>query len=360
MQGWGRVALTLIFGACFGWLMLKKKVPAGVLVGAICGSTLLNIATGTALMPSNAKLAAQITTGAFLGCGITRRDVRNFPQVAKPFAVVMASFLLLNFVSGFLIWKFSPLDFITSMLCSMPGGVSDTPLIAMDMGADVPKVAVLQFIRLVFGVGALPAIILAVDRFDAQHHVQQAVQDSAASTAPAAGSEGHTGTKVSLLLTLIVAALGGFFGKWVGVAAGALTFAMIFSLVFKLGIYPKAHCPLWLRRIAQLLSGCCIGSSIAREDIFELRFLVFPAVLLLCGYVLNCILIGRLLHRMFGLSLREGMLSVSPAGATEMAFVAADMGVNSPNLIVLQLCRLVGVMAIFPQIFLLVSRLLSL
>ena len=358
MTSWGQIALTLAVGGCFGWLMLKKKVPAAVLVGAICGSTLLNIFTGTALMPSNAKLAAQITTGAFLGCGITRRDVRNFPQVAKPFAVVMASFLLLNFITGFLIWKFSPLDFITSMLCSMPGGVSDTPLIAMDMGADVPKVTVLQFIRMVFGVGALPGIILLVDRMETKRHPQQEVQVSGEPVAPVASSEGHTGTRVSLLLTLIVAALGGFFGKWIGVAAGALTFSMIFSLIFKLGLYPKAHCPLWLRRIAQLLSGCCIGSSIAREDIFELRFLVLPALLLLCGYVINCIVIGRLLHRAFGLSLREGMLSVSPAGATEMAFVAADMGVNSPNLIVLQLCRLVGVMAIFPQVFQLVMRLL--
>ena len=355
MVVWGKVLLTLLAGGCCGWLMLKKKVPAGILVGAICGSTLLNLCFGSALMPANAKLAAQITTGAFLGCGITREDIRHLPQVARPFAVVIGCFLATNLLMGFLIWWTTPLDLLTSLLCAMPGGVSDTPLIAMDMGADVPKVAVLQFVRMVFGIGALPGIIIMIDRADARKNDMGAAPAQTADSKPVS-SDGHTGTASSLLLTLAVSAAGGIFGRWLGISAGTLTFSMIFAMLFKIGIYPRAHCPLWLRRIAQLLSGCCIGSSIAREDVFELRYLVLPAFLLMAGYILNCVLTGRLVHRLFGLSNREGMLSASPAGATEMAFIAADMGVNSPNLIVLQICRLITVMAVFPQIFALILR----
>ena len=175
MVVWGKVLLTLLAGGCCGWLMLKKKVPAGILVGAICGSTLLNLCFGSALMPANAKLAAQITTGAFLGCGITREDIRHLPQVARPFAVVIGCFLATNLLMGFLIWWTTPLDLLTSLLCSMPGGVSDTPLIAMDMGADVPKVAVLQFVRMVFGIGALPGIIVMIDRADARKNDRRCV-----------------------------------------------------------------------------------------------------------------------------------------------------------------------------------------
>ena len=42
-----------------------------------------------------------------------------------------------------------------------------------------------------------------------------------------------------------------------------------------------------------------------------------------------------------------------------MALIAADLGVESTNLVVLQICRLVGVMLIFPQIFNLVVIFLS-
>ena len=45
------------------------------------------------------------------------------------------------------------------------------------------------------------------------------------------------------------------------------------------------------------------------------------------------------------------MLTLSPAGATEIALIAADLGVESTDLVVLQICRLVGVTLIFPQIF---------
>lgn len=48
------------------------------------------------------------------------------------------------------------------------------------------------------------------------------------------------------------------------------------------------------------------------------------------------------------------MLTLSPAGATEMALIAADLGVESANLVVLRLCRLVGVTVLFPNIFQLV------
>lgn len=87
--------------------------------------------------------------------------------------------------------------------------------------------------------------------------------------------------------------------------------------------------------------------------------MLLPAVILVVGYFLNCVLTGYLLHRLFGISRREGMLSVSPAGATEMALISADLGVCSADLIVLQICRLIGVMAVFPQIFPLVISLLG-
>ena len=48
----------------------------------------------------------------------------------------MLSLLLVNLVLGFLIWLCSPLDMLTAMLCAVPGGMSDTPIIAADLGAD--------------------------------------------------------------------------------------------------------------------------------------------------------------------------------------------------------------------------------
>ena len=117
--------------------------------------------------------------------------------------------------------------------------------------------------------------------------------------------------------------------------------------------------PMWLRRVAQVVSGCCIGSGITREQIFAMRQLALPAVALCLGYMACCVGVGLVLSKLFHISPREAMLTLSPAGATEMALIAADLGVESTNLVVLQICRLVGVMLIFPQIFYLVVIFLS-
>ena len=82
-----------------------------------------------------------------------------------------------------------------------------------------------------------------------------------------------------------------------------------------------------------------------------MRQMILPAVLLCLGYIVCCIGVGYIMSKLFHIELRESMLTLSPAGATEMALIAADLGVESANLVVLQLCRLVGVMVLFPHIF---------
>ena len=61
-----------------------------------------------------------------------------------------------------------------------------------------------------------------------------------------------------------------------------------------------------------MLSGAYIGSGIGRADLLELRFVVFPAVLLLVCYFVNAVLTGSLMHRLFGLGRREAMLAATP------------------------------------------------
>ena len=322
-----------------------------MLVGAIFAVSTLSVATPYALMPTSAKVAAQIITGAYIGSGIKKQDLLHLPRIIGPYVMLMSGFFVLNVLSGLLIYMLSPLDLLTSLLCAMPGGVSATPLIAMDMGADAGKVAVLQFVRLVFGIGALPLLIVAVDRM-VDKRQQGAVASAAPQTAPAAQPAASTKpahTAAALVVTLLAATAGGLLGKVLGVPAGALVFSMLITTALKM-LYRDTYLPLWCRRVAQVLSGCCIGSQMTAGDLLEMRYLILPAVILIVGYFANCIFMGWLLHRCFKIPRVEAMLSVSPAGATEMALISADLGVNSPDLIVLQVCRFVGVMLLFPQL----------
>lgn len=344
-----RLVLTLLVGTLGGFIFFKLKAPAGMLVGAIFAVSVLSVATPFALMPPTAKLAAQTITGAYIGSTISKEDLFHLPRIISPYLFIMAGFFILNMVSGLLIYILSPLDLLTSLLCAMPGGISDTPLIAMDMGADAAKVAVLQFVRMVFGIGALPLLIVAVDRMADKRQNGDLPQNT-----PNKGPQPKTAAKrvkapAALLITLGAATLGGLVGKWLKIPAGALIVSMLVTLTLKM-FYSKAYLPLWCRRVAQVLSGCCIGSQMTYGDVIEMRFLIVPAVVLVIGYFANCIIMGYLLNRCFKIPRLEAMLCVSPAGATEMALISADLSVESPDLVVIQICRLIGVMAVFPQL----------
>ena len=348
------MVLTVLASAAVGLCLMKLKVPGGMLVGAIVGAAALNLTTQQAFIYPEARVVAQSLTGAYIGCMVTRQDVLHLPKLIRPYLTVMGSLLVLNLCMGFLFYAVTDFDLLTCLFCAAPGGVSDTPLIAMDMGADASIVAVMQFVRMLFGMGCLPSIIMLSDRL-----IEPETARETDSKAVQAHSGKAAGKKPSLLgfLPIFAAALAaGILGKLSGLPAGTMSAALLITAA--LNIAGLCHgMPMWLRRVAQVISGCCIGSGIAREQVFQMRQLALPAVALCLGYIACCVGVGYLVSRLFHMDLREAMLTLSPAGATEMALIAADLGVESANLVVLQLCRLVGVMLFFPHVFRLILAL---
>ena len=82
----------------------------------------------------------------------------------------------MNLLMGFLIHAVTDLDWITSFMCAVPGGMSDTPIIAADMGGNGGKVAVMQFARLLTGIGVFPSLILTVTKKEAIPQQEARVQ----------------------------------------------------------------------------------------------------------------------------------------------------------------------------------------
>ncbi|MTI54706.1 MAG: membrane-spanning protein [Geosporobacter ferrireducens] len=340
--------MTILLGTFVGYLFSRFKIPGGMMVGSIVAVSLFNITTGMAYIPAAGRLAAQIVAGAFIGVSVEKSDLSRLKFIIKPAIVLIIGMMILNIVSGLLIYRFSPLDLVTSLMCAVPGGMSDIPIISGDMGADASKVAVMQFIRLVAGIGFFPAIIAKIakgkDELEVCHdEVYKRVK-----------SESHH--LASFIMTIVIAAVFGLIGKYAGITAGALILSMVSIIVLKLST-GKACMPKWMRRFAQVLAGAYIGSSVQYADVLEMKYLVVPAIILILGYSLACMMIGRFLNRTFNMSIKESMLTATPAGASDMALIAADIGVESADVIVLQIIRMVVVVSVFPQLISLIVKL---
>lgn len=337
------VLLTFCVGFAVAFIFFMLKVPGGMLIGAVCGTVALSLTTGMAEMPFTAKFIAQVAAGAFIGCSVSVKDIMALKYISLPAAIVIAGFLALNIFLGFVLYHFTSLDAITALLCAVPGGMSDVPLIAFDMHADVAEVVVLQFVRLCVGIGFFPLWISWLGR-----RRGCAAEDRGV----ASGNGGGRGDK--LTPQAAAAAFGtalvcGYAGLRLHVPAGALLFSIIGTLALKMAGIPAAL-PRWFKRFAQVLSGTYIGCSIGAEALRNIPLLIVPAIIIVAAYMVNAYIAGHILWKKFHIPFKEAMLMMTPAGASDMALIAADIGVNSPSLVVMQIFRMLMAASIFPQI----------
>lgn len=354
---WMWLFLTIAASATGGHILYKVKFPGGVIVGAIIGAAVLNVVTGRAFMFSQAQTISQSITGAYIGCLMTRDRARYLPKVIKPYLVVMASLLTLNLCVGSFFFWITDYDLLTCLFCAAPGGMSDTPLVAMDMGANGAVVAVMQFVRMIFGMGCLPGLILMTDRL--MDPEQSREMDQRAKELEKHRTSAVKEIRAVRFVPILAAAVAaGFVGKWTGMPAGTIAFSfLVVSIMNICGLVPPM--PIWMRRTAQIFTGCCIGTTLTLAHVLQMRQLAVPMVVLCLGYGVCCVCMGLFISRRFRIEQREAMLFLSPAGASEMALIAAELGVESVNLVVLQIGRLVGVSVVFPHIFHFIVTVLS-
>lgn len=337
-----KVLLTIIVATMVGYIFLRLKVPGGMMIGSIIGVSILNISTGSALMLPAGKVAAQIIAGAFIAAGLEKSDLKRLKSIVKPAIILIFGMLILNIISGFLIYFLSPLDLVTSLMCAVPGGISDIPIISEEMGADSSKVAVMQFIRLIFGIGVFPSIISKVSKL--KYFVEDNIKEDVYKRTVTSSD-----SILNLIMTMLVASICGIFGKWTGIPSATLVFSMTGTIIFKLTTN-RVSMPRWMRRLAQMLSGAYIGSSIEMNQLIEMKYLVVPVVVLILGYMVACFIIGSLIHKKTKMPMDEAMLAATPAGASDMALISADIGIESADVVVLQIIRMLAVISIFPQV----------
>jgi len=154
-----RTLITMAVGFAFGFIGYISGFPAGSISFSMIACAVYNIRTSRAYMPINLRKSIQFLGGALIGARITMEQVMGMRGLLPAMIIIIAGYILLTFVLGFLLIKFSTLDVTTAMYSSTAGGLTDMAIIAGEMGADAPKVAVLQFARVVSIIAFYPVVI---------------------------------------------------------------------------------------------------------------------------------------------------------------------------------------------------------
>lgn len=162
-------------------------------------------------------------------------------------------------------------------------------------------------------------------------------------------------SEYDIILTFMIAYIGGILAKKLKIPAGGMIGAMLAVSLYNI-LASGAVVPTVTRPIMQILGGALLGHSISKDDIRNLRRMIRPAILLVLALITLNIIVGYLLNKVCGLDLATSMLASAPGGVSDMALIADELGANTASVSLLQLFRLFGIYIIYPPLFRIIAK----
>ena len=84
------------------------------------------------------------------------------------------------------------------------------------------------------------------------------------------------------------------------------------------------------------------------KDLQVIRGMLAPVLLITAGWLLLNLALGWLLHRYGKLSAETALFATAAGGMSDMGLLSAEFGANSTQVSVLQLCRVISLIALTP------------
>lgn len=351
-----KILLTVLVGY-FGYIVAKKlMMPAPGMVGSMIAVGIFNVTIGHAYLPVEIKLITQAISGAFIGVQVYKEDVMQIRKLIKPILLLIVMLTVNTFIVGIVISLITNIDVVTALLSCVSGGVTDMALISLDMNADSSVVALLQLVRLVGTLLFFPTWIQWISRNNDEQIEMMNTCDQKINSGSKLNRSLNKYIKVKcekLIFTLLITILAGLVGLIMNFPSGILVCSMVVVAFFN-STTTKTYMPNKIRIAAQILAGSLVGCSVTRDTVLGLKDLVIPAVLLLISYLVVNLFYGVICKKLKLLDFKSALFASSPAGVSDMALIAGDLGADMKKTSIIQVARLVyaiGIMPILIQLF---------
>ena len=239
---------TLAIGTVGGLLFLWMHLPGGLISGAMAATGIAAIAGRQLAVPPIVTQAVLVVLGISIGSVVSRQLIAHVSDYPLTIGLLALSTFCATFGSSLYLQRVHGWDRTSAFLAGSPGALSQITMLAVERGADLPAIAVVQTMRVIILTVALPMVLALTG------------------VAPASSS-GITLTvappmqlvallAASLALSLILRILK-FPASW-------MFGAMIASGVLHGADLVDGGVPPWVRSVALVGIGALIGSRFAR------------------------------------------------------------------------------------------------
>lgn len=142
------------------------------------------------------------------------------------------------------------------------------------------------------------------------------------------------------LITILVAFVCGALVIKLKIPAGGMIGGMLGVAVLNI-ITGHALMYTQVRIAVQICLGAMSGSRVGRGEVRDMRRLILPILLMFCVCLALNVVFGIAVVKTTNLDISTALLSITPGGATDMVFVAADIGADTGLVGIMQTLRMI-------------------
>ena len=239
---------TLVIATAGGALFLWANLPGGLISGAMIAVAIAALAGRPLAVPPILTQTVLVLLGISLGSLMSRQLLQHVSAYPLTIALLALATACTTFGSGLYLQRVHGWDRTSAFLAGIPGALSQIIILAVEKGADVSGIAVVQTMRVILLTAALP-LLLALTGI------------APSSPSPMASAIASPLELTELLAASVAAALLLRLAKF---PASWMFGAMIASSVLHGTGLIEGGLPPWVRGVALIGIGALIGSRFAR------------------------------------------------------------------------------------------------
>lgn len=337
---WAVVALVAL-GLTVG-LELLSVPSAPLFAGLAAGLGRALLGRRRLVLPRQPMTGAQAVLGVSIGALLSVTTLQTIAADWVPVLLVTVGTLLVSLVAGRLMALRRDVSRVTGAFSMIAGGASGITVMARELGADERVVAVLQYLRVLLIVLAMPVV-------------------AAVGFGPGPGSAGSPvpvdgpGPWAGVLFTVVSVGVGIPLGRLSRVPVSSLLGPLAVAAALDLsGLSRGAQVPAVVEGAALVVIGLQVGLSFTRDSLTAVGRALPVALLVIVGVVLACAGLGAVLAVSTDVDPLTAYLATTPGGLYAVLATATDSGADATFVLAVQVLRLFVMLLSAP----LVARLL--
>ncbi|OCA85110.1 AbrB family transcriptional regulator [Pseudobacillus wudalianchiensis] len=342
--------IVLIVSAMGGLFLSWTGLSIGWMLGTLIVAASISFAfpqfSGANKIPKSWLSIGQLILGIELGQKINLSVLTAFQSHWVVISLMLILSVLFSLLSGFVLWKFSRSDMLTSFFGTAPGGLSAMPALAEEVGANTAIVSIIQTMRVFLVVLTIPVI---VSLWAIHPAAEPAIQYA---------STGFDPLQLLWTAVLVMAAWGGYYvGKYLKFPApwllGSMTAVAIVQSLSSVhaGHNMVAYWPHSLIILSQVLIAVSIGSRFHKKMFAGLKQTIMVGLISTVGLIAVMFICAYLVSILTGIDFKTAALAFAPGGIAEMATTAVVLDADSTFVVAVQVLRILAVCLILPPIF---------